>query len=338
MGIPRIARGSAGRLINRDADLCGWLRVVYSDMTIITQREDGAGDPASAVGLATSSLSAPGIVMSFLNLLQPAPGDDVLEIGTGTGWTAALLAARCGDRHVTSVEIDQSLHARAAANLRATGCYPELVCGDGADAMPGRLFDRLHVTCGFRDIPSAWMAQLRAGGTAVLPWHSNGSDGWQVRLTSAGDGTATGTFHGMANYMMLRGQRVGTVLWHSHHGDHADVTTTGLDPEQIADAGRAAILALTAANPDLTCIAGREPDGTAFVHLAETGNPDGSWAACDGGRPGEHIVTQFGPRRLWDATESAFARWDAAGRPGPEQYRLVVTPRGQRIELAQAPG
>lgn len=329
------------RLINRDVGWRQWLDAVYSDMTIITQRDDGIGDLASADGVPTSSLSAPGIVMTFLSLLQPMPGDRVLEIGTGTGWTAALLAARCGDDHVTSIEIDPAVHATAAANLRAVGRAPRLIIGDGAAGVPGQEFDRLHVSCGVRDIPPGWIAQLRPGGTAVLPWHPNGADGWQVKLSACGDGTATGTFHGIACYMMLRSQRTGPVLWRSHDGDLADVTSTSLDPGQVADAGRAAILALTAACPDLTVIAGREPDGTAFVHVAETGNLDGAWAACDATEDGAHIVTQYGPRRLWDEVEAAFTQWDAFGRPGPDRYRLNVTPTGQRVELtldAYSPG
>lgn len=339
---PAIARacpGSPGapqeRLIDRDADPGGWLDAVYSDMTVITQRDDGAADPAGLGGIVTSSLSAPGIVMSFLGLLQLEPGQDVLEIGTGTGWTAALLAARCGDQHVTSIEVDPTLHASAAAHLRAAGRSPRLILGDGALGVPGEMFDRLHVTCGVRDIPLAWIAQLRPGGVAVLPWHPNGMDGWQVRLTVGGDGTATGTFCGMASYMMLRDQRLGRVLWRSHHGDQADVTTTALDPAEIADAGRAAALALIAANPGLTCIASRDSGGAAFVHVAETGNPEGSWAACDAGPRGKHVVTQYGPRRLWEETEAAFAQWDADGRPGPDQYRLIVTPSGQRVQLTR---
>jgi protein-L-isoaspartate O-methyltransferase len=79
----------------------------------------------------------------------------------------------------------------------------------------GRLaevFDRLHVTCGVSRIPYAWITQLSPGGVAVLPWMPDGQNGYQVRLTARGDGTATGTFHGPAGYMMLRAQRTGPTL------------------------------------------------------------------------------------------------------------------------------
>lgn len=74
-----------------------WIRAVYSDTSIITQRDDGNGDLLDInTGLASSSISAPGIALSFLELLQPRDHDQVLEIGTGTGYTAAVLAARLG--------------------------------------------------------------------------------------------------------------------------------------------------------------------------------------------------------------------------------------------------
>jgi protein-L-isoaspartate O-methyltransferase len=89
--VPGAEGAPAARAIDRDADPASWCDAVYSDMAIITQRDDGAGDPGSAEGLATCSLSAPGVAISFLQLLDLQPGQRVLEIGTGTGWTAALL-------------------------------------------------------------------------------------------------------------------------------------------------------------------------------------------------------------------------------------------------------
>jgi hypothetical protein len=75
-----------------------------------------------------------------------------------------------------------------------------------------------------------------------------------------------------------------------------------------------------------------EDDGSLSVHLAEAGQPDGSWAACDSGPGGSHAVTQYGPRRLWDETEHAFRTWTAAGRPGPDAFRLLITPDGQQVQ------
>jgi protein-L-isoaspartate(D-aspartate) O-methyltransferase len=55
----------------------------------------------------------------------------VLEIGTGTGWNARLMAERAGPRNVTTVEIDQSLADRARLVLNSIGCPVTVICGDG---------------------------------------------------------------------------------------------------------------------------------------------------------------------------------------------------------------
>jgi protein-L-isoaspartate O-methyltransferase len=328
--VPGSAGGPSERMIDRDADPDGWWDAVYSDMAIITQRDDGLGDPASTDGLATCSLSAPGIVLSFLQLLDPQPGEPILEIGTGTGWTAGLLSARAGQEHVCSIEIDAALLATARANLRAAGYSPLLERGDGAAGLPGSTFTRLHVTCGVSAIPYTWIEQLAPGGIAVLPWMPDGWNGYQVRLTARPDGTALGTFQGAASYMMLRAQRAGRLRWRAHHAEDADVTTTSLDPGTISQAGPSAATALLQV-PGLVITTSSNDDGTVSVHLAEAQNPDRSWSACDSSPDGRHVVTQYGPRRLWDEAEACFRAWDTSGRPGPDQYRLLITPDGQHV-------
>jgi protein-L-isoaspartate(D-aspartate) O-methyltransferase len=327
--VPGAEGAPAARAIDRDADPASWWDAVYSDMAVITQRDDGAGDPGTPQGLATCSLSAPGVAISFLELLGPRPGQRILEIGTGTGWTAAILTATGAS--VTSIDIDPALLATARTNLHAAGYTPRLVGDDGADGVPGEVFDRLHVTCGVSQIPYAWIAQLVPGGVAVLPWLPDAQNGYQVRLVARDDGTAAGTFHGPAGYMMLRAQRTGPTLWHPHHTGDADTTTTTLDPRDIVAAGDAARLALTQV-PGLVLTTRPDDDGSLSIHLAEAGHPDRSWAACDSGPDGLHAVTQYGPRRLWDETEHAFTTWTAAGRPGPDKFRLLITPDGQQVQ------
>ncbi|MGI5269851.1 hypothetical protein ACQEUU_11935 [Nonomuraea sp. CA-218870] len=104
--IPPVALAGLGgenpRLIDREADPRGWWDAVYSDNPIITQLDDGATDIGTAPGDSTSSCSAPGIVAQFLELLDPEPGTQVLEIGTGTGWTAALLCHLVGAANVAT--------------------------------------------------------------------------------------------------------------------------------------------------------------------------------------------------------------------------------------------
>ncbi len=138
-----------------------------------------AYDPRRAVvtkwhptGAAMSSASAPAVVALMLDQLDVHPGHRVLEIGTGTGWNAALLARLAGpDGTVVSVDIDADCTTRAREALSAarTGAV-EVLTGDGLLGAPGHgTFDRIVVTAGAWDVPPAWTAQLVPGGRLVLP-------------------------------------------------------------------------------------------------------------------------------------------------------------------------
>lgn len=329
--------GPPEQVIDKAADPDQWWAAVYSDMAIVTQRDDGASDPTDPEGAPSSSNSAPGIVFPFLELLEPADGERILDIGTGTGWTAALLSDRVGSSNVTSVEIDPAVAAQAAENLRAAGFAPTLVVGDGAGGWTqGAPYDGIHVTVGVRDIPHAWVRQLRTGGRAVLPWIPESLGGFQVKLTVSPEGHGIGTFHGRAGYMKLRSQRPAS-RWKEHHRDAARVTTARLDPGKIGDAGGGAELALIMNVPDLFMVRFLTPDGTASYRLAVAGDPDGPWASIDSGPTGEHTVTQYGDRRLWDEVEAAFAWWAEKGSPGADRFGLLVTEAGTRLWLDALP-
>src|SRR5437868_13936032 len=133
-----------GRTIDRAADEPGWWDAVYSDASIVTQAADGAADPAGGSAEATSALSAPGAGVAFLELLDARPGERVLEIGTGTGWTAALLTALGAD--VTTTEIDPAIASEADQRLSATAVDALVLTGAGVDGVSG-LFDVGHDTC-----------------------------------------------------------------------------------------------------------------------------------------------------------------------------------------------
>lgn len=88
-------REVSSRWVGRTEDPDGWLAAVYADISLVPQVADGEVglDARTATAKAPSSSSPVlSLVGQFLELLDPPPGDRVLEIGTGTGWTAGLLS------------------------------------------------------------------------------------------------------------------------------------------------------------------------------------------------------------------------------------------------------
>lgn len=137
---------------------------VYRDEAFVTKRDPN--------GLPISSSSQPAIMAIMLDQLAVAPGQRVLEIGTGTGYNAALLAHLAGpDGEVVTLDIDQDLVAGARSNLAAAG-YPEVTvaCADGADGFPAHApYDRIIATVGVWDLAPAWLEQITRTGRIVVP-------------------------------------------------------------------------------------------------------------------------------------------------------------------------
>jgi protein-L-isoaspartate O-methyltransferase len=99
--------------LDREGDPDRWRAAVYSDEPIVTQLDDGATAWPATSNAAISSVSQPSMVLSMLDEgldeVDVQHGHKVLEIGTGTGYNAALLAHRLGEHLVTSVEVDPVL-------------------------------------------------------------------------------------------------------------------------------------------------------------------------------------------------------------------------------------
>ena len=123
-------------------------------------------------GLPVSSSSQPAIMARMLDQLDVQPGQRVLEIGTGTGYNAALLAHLVGETGaVVSVDIDADLVTDARERLAACGVSQVTVgCGDGGLGWSEHApYDRIIATVGAWDISPAWVAQLAPQGRLVVP-------------------------------------------------------------------------------------------------------------------------------------------------------------------------
>jgi len=124
-------------------------------------------DTALPIGFG-QTISQPSLVAWMTALLELEPGERVLEIGTGSGFQAALLA-RLG-AEVWSIEVVPELFERARALLDELGIPAHLRRGDGHLGWPEAApFDAIILTCATPEIPGALWEQLAAGGRLVAP-------------------------------------------------------------------------------------------------------------------------------------------------------------------------
>jgi protein-L-isoaspartate(D-aspartate) O-methyltransferase len=134
------------------------------------------------------TISQPTIVARMCELLELTATDRVLDVGTGSGYHAAILAQLCEE--VWGIELDPRLAMRAARTLTRTGVHNVVVfSGDGALGLPERApFDAINVAATARDdVPPALLEQLAIGGRLVAPV-AHGRDEHLVRVRREADG------------------------------------------------------------------------------------------------------------------------------------------------------
>ncbi len=151
------------------------------------------------------TISQPLVVALMSEALAISPGDRVLEIGTGSGYQAAVLAEM--GAKVFSVEIIPQLSAWAATNLRNAGYRDvELHTSDGFFGWDEHApYDAIIVTAAAGKIPRPLVPQLRIGGRLVVPVGSNAWDQtlWVVERTEEGE---TSTNLGPVRFVPLTGE------------------------------------------------------------------------------------------------------------------------------------
>lgn len=132
------------------------------------QRTHAYENVALTIG-AGQTISQPLVVARMLELLAPRPGERVLDVGTGSGYHAALLARLAG--HVWTIERHRSLSERAQAVMGELGIdNVTFVVGDGSRGLPAQApFGAINVAAGAARTPVALESQLAVGGRMVVP-------------------------------------------------------------------------------------------------------------------------------------------------------------------------
>ncbi|MBB5120230.1 hypothetical protein AF335_17365 [Streptomyces eurocidicus] len=311
-----------------------WRAAAYAPTSVVTQVNDGRPVEAGTEVFPSSSASAPAVVARMLGTLDPGPGQRVLEIGTGTGWNAALLAHVIGAGNVTSLEVDAEVAEQAATTLERLAPGVKVVVGDGTFGAPdGAPYDHVMATCSLNRLPATLLRQTRPGGTILTPWSRPWCNYGLLHLTVRDDGSAQGRFHPYADFMPARGQRLDLRIYRDVvRDDHQpDESRTTLPPDAVAGDDFAAQFALALRLPDLWYAWHEAPAVDGVVRRLWVATVDaGSWAAVDetetGG--GTFTVWQHGPRKLWDEVAAAWDRYVAHGRPGPDRFGMTVSADG----------
>lgn len=167
-----------------------------------SERSRAAFDGPLDIGHGQTS-SQPRTVEDMLRLLDVRPGQRVLDVGSGSGWTTALLAHLTGARgEVVGVEIEPDLVAFGAANLAPTGQpWARIVPAEpGVLGVPGHApYDRILVSAAARELPAELLDQLAPEGRMVVP-----VSGWMVLAVKDRDGRVETSRHGSYRFVPLR--------------------------------------------------------------------------------------------------------------------------------------
>lgn len=328
--------------VSRHTDPAAWEVAVAANAPVITQINLGEPHRAHGENFPSSSSSQPSIVADMLAALDPQPGERVLEIGTGTGWNAALLRYRVGPAgHITTIEVDPGLAESARRALAATGVAAEVVTGDGSAGWPaGAPYDRIMATASVRElVPPAWLAQLRPGGRLVTPWGTDYGNGALLTLDLDADGTASGRFSGNLAFMRLRSHQRSLFGWEPDEttvaaADVAETDVRGKDLDMMLNPEKGRV-AIGARLPDVALVINWDTHGPGRHVLELDDLATRSYARLDADvtDPAPFTIRQLGPRRLWDEALAAYDWWYEHGKPGPDRLGLTITGSTQTVWL-----
>ncbi|MGW9637420.1 methyltransferase domain-containing protein [Nocardiopsis alba] len=315
--LPDVVWGENRVRHDRTTDPDGWLHTAYTDQALITQRDDGV---EGGRGVPTSSSSAPSVMARMLTAARIEHHHRVLEIGTGTGYNAALLASMVGDDRVTSIEIDPDVAARARRALIEAEFAPTVLTEDGEGRRVGYQppCDRLIATCTVSRVPDVWLRQIYGRGRIVTPWAPTpGGPGGVLAVLDVNGDRAEGRFEGGLSFMWARGQRQAGHV--APAGSAAD-TTTRVDGDPRTpwlDGDQALMLSLLMPGWRYGM---RMEDGAEepYVWLAST--TCASWARLHA----DGRIEQAGGRKLVDQADQVRAWWRDRGEPDYTNFGLTV--------------
>lgn len=300
-----------------------WLDACYTNRVLITR---WVGDMSGRRTI-SSSASLPSLVAHMLRIMEVADGQRVLEIGTGTGWNAALLCHRLGHERVSTVDVDAVIAAEAEHHLHQLGYRPTVKAVDGIAGLPDAApYDRILGTCSTGHIPSAWIEQLADGGLIVAPCTYGGA---LAVLRKTAPGVVAGRLDSEQVYFMplhAPGESYpqGFLVDKPQPGDTAPAYrgTTDIPLTAWADPDWRLWLALHLPEghlADLVDVIDNQYRRTGTVVYTAAARATVDYAS---GGEGPWPITQD-ESRLWNTVEAAWNSWRHNGEP--DRTRIGIT-------------
>jgi protein-L-isoaspartate(D-aspartate) O-methyltransferase len=309
-----------------------WYEQIYRDCALVTH--------VDAYGRTLSSSSQPKVQAAMLEALKLHPGMRVLEIGTGSGYNAALLAHLVGSpRLVTTIDLDAQVIARAQRSLpQVVGEGMTIVQSDGAQGYAANApYDRIIVTASTPQLPAAWREQLAPDGVLVgiLQPHYTMLGGL-LQARKYGE-ELHGSLLQTASFMPLR-----TEEYHkrSIRLDFRALTFAAFpyDPQLFQPH-------LLRENHDFAFFLAYDlPDLYIFLR-------DGAFFVSREALPEGYVVLRREPTLevalrgdramacgLWNRLVRAFCLWERLGRPAIVQYAFEMDAAGQALSLQTSLG
>ena len=306
-----------------------WLQAIYTNEPLAT-----ACDEEST---ATSSSSSPAAMAIMLEASELRKGMRVLEIGTGTGYNAALIAAIVGSNHqVFTVEIEADLAAQAQLRLdQVVGLGVTVHTGNGLEGYaPGAPYDRILATGSTSTVPLPWLEQVRAGGIILMNLIGQMGACAFLKIVKKEAGLAAhGRFlsgsefmelHEVGKYPCRRASLVGQYLARpiaaQQSVTHADFDVSLLWDRRLDFALQLAFPQMSFAsayvNPMCPCLI----DVAADTMLLFRPTGDGQWQ-----------VEVRGDTQLLERVLTAYHQWVKLGRPDVSAYHLHIDSCGRQV-------
>jgi protein-L-isoaspartate(D-aspartate) O-methyltransferase len=292
------------------------LAAVYADHPLVTHLDpDGAP---------TSSSSTPSVMAHMLQALRLGPGMTVLEIGSGTGYNAALMSVLTAPHgRVVSLDTQPEVVAGAAASLSRVGRTGVSVQhADGWGGHPAEApYDRIIATVGVAGLSPHWLGQLAPDGVVVVPVAHGGAHP-VIAVERDRQGEPIGRPVVWTGFIRAGGRLADAGRPPSWPGPQTMTSAgvhTGLVPQLDDDGYRDLWFSLA-------CLDRR-------VIRASSGSGSGDGFGLADPRLGllyvaRDAVRRTGHPRLVDELRSLVDRWQHLGRPGPERWSCRLVPAG----------